>query len=429
MSLANIICREIFFRKTNFLLSLFAVAAAAGVLIFSVLMLKAHDLKTEKIISEKEAVLKGKMDELEDASRVITKRMGFNVLVIPRDQNLGDLYSDDFASKFMPESYAQKLADSKIITIRHLLPSLIQKIKWTEKDRTVILIGTRGEVPSIHLDPQKPIMDAVKPDTAILGYELHRSLGLKQGDRITLLKKDFTVDKCFEERGNKDDITVWINLAEAQELLGKKGLVNGIMALECNCAMGDIAKVRQEIAGVLPDTQVIEFKTTALARAEIRRKAADTAKASLDSEKASRTKLRMERENSATALVSVFLFCAIVMTAFLALINVKERKMEIGIFRALGFYTGQIYRIILFRAFIIGLAGSAIGCILGAAAFLAIAGKTGDIQSAVSIMRNIVFLGYSMMIIVSSTMLIVLATIFPAHYAAQQDPAEILREE
>ncbi len=429
MSLVSIIIKEIFFRKANFLLSLLAVSAAAGTLIFSLLMLKMHDLRTEKIISAKEAEVKKSMDELIDSSRVITKNMGFNVLIIPKDQNLADYFSDDFASKFMPENYAQKLAESKIITIRHLLPSLYQKIKWPEKERTILLIGTRGEVPSIHLDPQKPIMDAVKPGTAILGYELHKSLDLKQGDRITIMKKEFTVDKCFEERGNKDDITIWISLAEAQELLDRKGLINGILALECNCAMGDIGKVRKEIAGVLPDTQVIEFKTNALTRAEIRKNAAETAQAALENEKTNRAQLRNERESSAAILVSVLVFSAILMIAFLSLINVKERRIEIGIFRALGFFTGQIFRIILFRSFIIGLLGSIAGCLLGVTVILVVSGKTGEMEPAIATVREITFLKYSLLTIICSSILAVMATVMPAKYAASQDPAEILREE
>jgi hypothetical protein len=66
---------------------------------------------------------------------------------------------------------------------------------------------------------KKPMVDPVAPGSIVLGYELHDSLGLKRGDRLTLLGREFTVGTCYAMRGNKDDITAWIHLAEAQELL------------------------------------------------------------------------------------------------------------------------------------------------------------------------------------------------------------------
>ena len=65
--------------------------------------------------------------------------------------DLSDLYAEGYASKLMPESYTQRLAESKLITVRHLLPMLEQKLQWPEQKRTIILIGTRGEVPLSHL--------------------------------------------------------------------------------------------------------------------------------------------------------------------------------------------------------------------------------------------------------------------------------------
>ena len=62
---------------------------------------------------------------------------------------------------------------------------------------------------------------------------------------------------------------VELHLADAQKLLGKEGLINAMLALECNCADIDRAgTVRAEIQAILPDTQVIETEKIALAREE-----------------------------------------------------------------------------------------------------------------------------------------------------------------
>src|SRR5690606_31440279 len=112
-----------------------------------------------------------RMALLEDDFRKITKNLGFNVLILPKDQNLSDLYADDFASKYMPEEYADRLARARIATLNHLLPILQQKLRWPEQERTILAIDTRGEVPLVNRDPKKPILDAVPTGSMIVGYE------------------------------------------------------------------------------------------------------------------------------------------------------------------------------------------------------------------------------------------------------------------
>ncbi|MFK5949873.1 MAG: hypothetical protein QM500_14010, partial [Methylococcales bacterium] len=166
-----------------------------------------------------------------------------------------------FASKYMPESYVDSMAASNSVLIRHLLPTLQQKITWPEKQRTIILTGTRGEVPFLHKAPKEAMMDAVSKGTMIMGYELHKSLGLKNGDKTKLMNRSFTIVKCNEMRGNIDDITIWINLKESQELLNKEGEINAILALKCHCNANELGEIRKEVNSILPGTQVLEKGT------------------------------------------------------------------------------------------------------------------------------------------------------------------------
>ena len=129
MSLWRLVAKEILHRKLNFALALLSTVVAVGSLVGALTLLRAHDRRTEDIVAHKEAETQKQMEAMEDDYRKITKRMGFNVLILPKDQNLGDLYADDFASKYMPESYVNRIAESKIVTVRHLLPSLQQKLK------------------------------------------------------------------------------------------------------------------------------------------------------------------------------------------------------------------------------------------------------------------------------------------------------------
>ena len=217
MKILQLVVREIRHRKLNFILSVFAIIIATSSLICSVMLLRVHDLKTNEILQKKEAELKTRMDKLKDDTRKSMLKLGFNLVILPEEQNLADWYSDDYSTKYMPELYADRLAASDIIYIRHILPSLQEKITWPERNRTIILVGTRGEIPNQHLSPKKPMVQPVPKGTIILGYELHKGLNIKVNDKIDLMEKTFTVKNCYLERGTKDDITAWIPLAEAQD--------------------------------------------------------------------------------------------------------------------------------------------------------------------------------------------------------------------
>lgn len=422
MTTTRLIFKEMLHRWGAFALGVACVAAAVGSLVGALALLRAHDLRTEQIIAAKQTKVQQDMTKLKDDYRKITKRMGFNVLILPKDQNLADLYADDYAIKHMPESYVRKLANARIFSVRHLLPTLRQKLEWPEQRRTIILIGVRGEVPFLHRAPKKPMLEAVARGNMTVGYELHSSLNMSVGDRLKLRGRDFTVSQLQPPRGNKDDITIWINLEEAQELLDKKGLINGILALECHCAWADVGKVRHDISAVLPDTQVIEFAGKALGRAEARRRAAEHAQASIRMEKKNRSRLRAEREDFAAVLVPVVIVACGLWVAYLSLSNVRERRVEIGILRALGFTSAHIRWVFLIRAKLMGLLGAVLGVFIGL-----VVGATLAEQGASGLMM--LFSPFlSVILLLVTPALSALAAFVPALLAARQDPAAVLRE-
>jgi len=418
MSFAKLIIKEILHRKLNFCLSLISVAIAVICVIGSSVFLHSHEINTKKIIKQKEIETKKRVEKLEDDYRKITKNMGFNILIIPKEQNLNDFYADDFASKYMPENYVDILANSKIVTIRHLLPSLQQKLKWPEKKRTIILIGIRGEVPNIYKSPLKPLKQPVNPGEIVFGFELHNSLNISTGDYVTLLGKKFLVTKNYGERGNKDDITAWINLQNAQQLLNKEKKINAILALECNCAWADLAKVRKEISAILPDTKILESQSKALARAETRNRAAKEAFAALDAEKKNRIKILNEQKKLVFSFIPAVILVAIIWIAVLAFGNARDRKYEVGVLRSLGFKTKDILSLFLAKAAALGFIGALTGSVTGYFIGLLF------VENFTFIKPDAVLL-----IILYSILFSTLAALIPAISAAKQDPAEILRNE
>ena len=330
----------------------------------------------------------------------------------------------------MPETYAHTLAESKIVTVNHLLPSLTRKLEWPERKRTVILIGIKGEVPIAHRDPKKPLIDPVPRGRIVLGYELHRSLGLQEGNATVFMGREFIIEKCHSERGTKDDVTIWMHLGECQDLLDEKGRINAIKALECNCASIDrLGEIRREIAAILPGTKVIETESKALARAEARNKAKKLTLSAIAAKKAEtiklrsdRERLRLEDEQKYTALLTVVILVSMAWIAFLAFSNSRDRQSEIGILRAMGISTGSILQVLMGRALLVGLAGA--GLTLFLAFFF-----SGPLREALQGFELKSLMGHVPLILVSVPALSCAASWLPALQAANRDPATILRNE
>lgn len=426
--LGRMLIRELLHRKLNFGLGCLAVAVAVGSLVGASILLGVHDAHTQKILKRLETETGQKMAALEDEIRKAMLKLSFSLVILPKGQNLRDWHTEDYASEYMPEDYVTRLANSGIITVRHFLPSLQQKIKWPETQRTIILVGTRGEVPSPHLNPVKPLIQPVPEGAIVLGHELHESLGIKVGDTITLMGRQFVAHKCHEARGSKDDITAWISLREAQELFDKQGLINAILALECLCAgTNPLPIIREEIARILPGTQVIEIGTKALARMEARWRVGQESKAAAERERLGRARLRAERERFAAILVPLLMAACALWLAILGFADARNRRREIGILGAIGFRSRQVFSLFLCKPLAMGVVGGILGCFAGILLGRQLAAALGEqIERALGAEGTIV--GLCLSAIGIAAILSALAGWIPAMLAAYRDPAEALRE-
>lgn len=455
MKLTDLILREIRHRKVNFALSVFAVAIAAVSIVAGDLVIRRGQEVTQRVLldkqSETEAAIAEKVEQvaaagadLEDAIRKQMKGLGFNVLILPENQDVSELHLQGSLTATMPEDYATRLADSKIMTINHLLPTVLKQVRWPERDLDVILYGTRGEVPLMHRDLKKPVLDAVAPGQMVVGYELHRKLGLEVGQTVTFHGQEFQVSRLHPERGSSDDVTIWIDLEQAQELLELQNLVHAILALECECAGDRIAQIRAEISSILPGTQVIERYSQALARAEARTKAKQVAEeslaaeqaagaAALEREAASRARLEQSQENFVRWMLPLLVSLAAVAVGVLAYLNVGYRREEIGLWRALGLRTSQVLTVFLGKAFLSGLLGGVSGVLLGLFMGEWLSAWMDQSSAAVQISLSETLQnspGFLLTLLLTPVLAIVLATLaswLAAATAASQDAAMVLQ--
>jgi len=451
MNVWRLVIREIKHRKLNFAMGLLSVAVAVASLIGAQTLLTGDRLLTGQLlsaketevrtaVSEKQAAVEQAGKELQDVVRKQMLGLGFNVLILPKEQSLSEIHLNGSMSATMQEEYVDRLANSKILTVNHLLPSVTRRVQWDEQDREIIIVGTRGEVPIQHRALKKPLLDEVAAGRIVVGHELHRQLDLSEGDTVQLKGRDFVVSKLHDERGSVDDVTVWINLAEAQEMLGMQNQINAILALECGCTGDRISQIRAEISEILPGTQVIERYSQAVTRAESRAKAkASAEKALADAEAFGAQQIAMEEKSRqeieerhagfAAILVPLVILGAVVTIGLLALMNSRQRSQEVGILRAIGLSTQQLMLVFLSKAALIGLLGGVAGVFGG----LMVGRLLSDFEAGV--------IGWNELLETSQlSTLIVIAPVFalllsgvaswvPALLAARQDPAVVLQGE
>ena len=362
--LLTIVWKEIRFRTLNSLMIFICCAGlvAACTALFHIF---AGYAKCEEIYAQsRQHELKASMDSLWTTYSKITKSLGFNVLILPRDQNLSDFYAQDFASKVMPETYARTLVDSKIVSVEHVAPSLYVKAVWPETRRSVIVCGTQGELTRGAAAPSRSaIIDPIPQGMAVAGYELARALNLKKNSRITFMGHPLTISACNQHRGSRDDITLWVNLKDTQAWFKKEGLINSILALECRCSADQdlplLGKIRTDLENILPQTQVIEYMSEVLTRAEERYRAEQTGQEVLARELQERARLRENRMRMSAFCLLLFLAGSIASIGLLISANVRERRSEVGVLKALGVPTHTVLSIFLCKLALIGtLAGS-----------------------------------------------------------------------
>jgi predicted lysophospholipase L1 biosynthesis ABC-type transport system permease subunit len=423
MTIWRLVLREIGYHKLNFALALLAVVVAVGALSAVTTLLRLYDLETEQLVAAREQQTQEEMRLLKDDYRKITRDLGYNLRIFHEDQDAAAFHRDRFASHYMPEDYADQLAKARVITVNHLLPILHEYLTWPELGQPVHVIGTAGEVPIVGGSDKKPIIDAIPKASIILGSEAARQLRVKQGDLVQFFGRSFTVRRVHGPLGTEEDVTVWLPLREAQQLLHKEGKINVILALECNCeSKNRIDDVRKEVVKVLPRTQVVELKDLAEVRARARNEAEATAKAAVEQIRGDREKLRAGRASLAGIVLAVVLMSSTVWLGGLVFSNVRDRRSEIGILRSLGVGSRRVAALVLTRSLLLGLIGALVGCAVGVGVGVAWAGAGTDWTENASGLWPLAVL------LVAAPLWCAVASLMPAIVAARQDPAVILSE-
>ena len=278
-----------------------------------------------------------------------------------------------------------------------------------EASKSIALVGVELERYEriVHLSTKIVAGEArLGPGEGIIGRELADDLGVRVGDRISLITGGVTdslrvtalVDLGVRELNRR---TVIVPLRTAQSLVGLPG---GATSLEVTLL--DIWSA-QSLAAALSQRHPYKVESWQEANAAL--------VSALNAQSISTGVIR------AVVMVVVVLGIASVLV-----VSVVQKRREIGILRAMGATQGQVLRIFLLQGAIVGALGSALGVLLALGLiwlFTALVrGSDGLPLFAITLSP-----GLALEVAGIATLCGVLAAVAPARRAAKLDPAQAIR--
>lgn len=244
------------------------------------------------------------------------------------------------------------------------------------------------------------ISDLRKVNSAIIGHEVAKKLGIAQGDEIQAMDSSLYASVILEQTGSQDDMMIFTALPFVQKLFGKESRISlvEISAYCYNCPIDDIVT---QISGTVPNSRVRALKEVVTSRMET----------------------LGHFRNFAVGISGIVIFIGILLVFVTMMGSVNERKKEIGIFRAIGFQQRNIMSIILMEAVIMGSISGAAGYVTGISVSYMVLALLKDITAVA--FRFDFFLASGSVLV--SVLAGVAASYYPARKASKLDPSIALK--
>jgi len=240
--------------------------------------------------------------------------------------------------------------------------------------------------------------------SCMIGKALAKNMELKVGDAVTVRKGETGVQKSFvikgiAETGQAEDQQIFVNLAQAQKILGVEGKVNHAM-LSIVTEGTDIDGLAASIAKKFPEADAKPIRKLSHSEGKI-----------------------LDKIKGLMAIIAVVILTATTLCVMTTLITVvSERTREIGLMKAIGADDRDIVLQFLTETLVIGIAGVAAGLVVG---FL-LAQVLGQAVFGSSISFRMIVLPMTLLPSVAASLL---AAALPVRMAVRIVPAKVLKED
>ncbi len=234
----------------------------------------------------------------------------------------------------------------------------------------------------------------------ITGIKAGRILGLNMGDTVIINKRKLTVTGFIEETGSQDDSMVFMKLDTAQSILGKRGKISMVeIAALCNAC--PVEEMVTQISGKMPDAEVKALQQVV----------------------AGRINTIGQIKNVSITLSFIIMAIGILVVFVTMMSNVRERRGEIGIMRAVGFRKSHVISIIFIETAVLSLIGGIAGYICGSLSAWVIARfASGGEHLVIHSSAEGVFAAVALSLTAG-----LVAGIYPAIAASNLDPVDALK--
>lgn len=333
-------------------------------------------------------------------------QFGANILITPKSNDLALSYGGISLGRV---SFDQQELDPSVLERIHTIknhqniavvaPKVLGAV--TVKGRELLLVGVDFTA-ELRLKPWWRL-NGTEPSgeqDALLGNAAALALGVKPGDQLQVGNRTFTITATLQETGSQDDGLLFVPLAAAQAITAKQGRIT-LIEVAALCTGCPISEMVEQISGVLPDAKVSAIKQVVEGRLQ--------------------TIGQLKRFSLGMGGVIALISLALVFVTMMGSVN--DRKVEIGIFRAIGYRTGHVMGIILLEAGLVGLAAGLVGYGLGiGAAFSALPFMASSDHPHLLVQWQV-----ALPAVLSVALVSLMAAWWPARKAGKMDPADALR--
>lgn len=276
--------------------------------------------------------------------QLIMKNMGHNLLILPKGADLSESYLCGEKQVFFSEKVIEQMAKYRKLASKYYTAVLQQR--FDADGVGLVLTGIR---PIFRGDetPEKPHLDSeIERGEARLGSEAAAVLAAGAGDEVEVLGRRFEVAEVLPSKGTLDDCRVFVNLADAQEMLGRAGQINMVLGFLClhGMSLADVSKsLHGELGQKFPEFQVISMTNIAEGR----------------------YLARMTTDRFLYYLLGIVLCITVVIIVVTGFQEVNERRQELGILLAMGTNYFYIVGLYIVKLLVIGLAAAVTGFLVG----------------------------------------------------------------
>jgi len=333
------------------------------------------------------------------------EKYGANILIVPRTNNLaltyGGMTLGGVSFEMEPIRHSQL---ARITTIKNAAnlaavgPITLGAVDFN--GRAALLAGVDFDAAEI----LKPWWNRNGPaptrNELQVGSEAAKLLGIDRGDQLVINGRTMVVSAILAPTGSQDDQLLFTTLSTAQAVLEKPDQVSMVeVAALCNaCPVNEMVA---QISEILPNAKVMAIQQVVKGRME--------------------TLAQFRKFSYGLSVVVVFIGGLVVLVTLMG--SVRERTVEIGIFRAIGFRKGHIVRMIFIESGLISVMAGAVGYLAGIGAIWTGLRLFGSHGAVVVQLDPLLAAGAIAMALVIG----LLASAYPAIMAARLDPNQALK--